>query len=89
MVIELVVINIIPPKETGVSVAKYVPMTIYQHKIFDTDKMMIEEVIDSKGKLHSKYSITKYDGEYYKLKIPYKQLRDNYFTPLEIKGLHK
>jgi hypothetical protein len=33
--------------------------------------------------------IFKYQREYYKINMPYKELKDKYFTPIVIKGLGK
>ena len=89
MVIELKVINLIPPTEKGISAAKYIPMRIHQNKLFVVENMELEQCVDSKGKLHSKYSVAKYNGEYYKLLVPYEKLKQDYFTPIVVKGLGK
>lgn len=87
MVIELEVINQYPLPETGKSIARYVPLRVFQKKIFVTESMQIEEHINSKGKIIHKFTTVKYDTEYYKINMPYKELRDKYFTPVSILGL--
>ena len=89
MVIELEVINQYPLPETGMSIARYVPLRIYQKKLFIVENMQIEEHVDSRGVTIKKFTIVKYDTEYYKINMPYKELRDKYFTPIVIKGLGK
>jgi hypothetical protein len=89
MVVELEVINQYPLPETGKSIARYVPLRVFQKKLFVTESMQIEEHINSKGKIINKYTTTKYDSEYYKINMPYKELRDKYFTPIALKGLGK
>jgi hypothetical protein len=88
MTIELEVISQYPLPEKGRSIAKYVPMRVFQKKLFVTESMQIEENIDSKGATIKQFTICKYDTEYYKINMPYKELRDKYFTPIVIKGLH-
>ena len=87
MVIELEVINQYPLPEIGKSIARYVPLRVFQKKIFITESMQIEEHINSKGKIVNKFTTVKYDTEYYKINMPYKELRDKYFTPVSILGL--
>ena len=89
MVIELEVINQYPVCETGRSIARYVPLRIYQKKLFVVESMQIEEHIDSRGTTIKKFTTVKYDSEYYKINMSYKELRDKYFTPIVIKGLGK
>jgi hypothetical protein len=89
MVIELEVISQYPLPETGKSIARYVPLRIYQKKLFVVESMQIEEHVNNKGKIVNKYTTVKYDSEYYKINMSYKELRDNYFTPIVIKGLGK
>ena len=89
MVVELEVINQYPLPETGKSISRYVPLRIYQKKLFVVESMQIEEHVNNKGKIVNKYTTVKYDSEYYKINMSYKKLRDNYFTPIVIKGLGK
>lgn len=89
MIIELEVISQLPIKERGRSIARYVPERIFQKKLFITESMQIEEHMNAQGKLVPKFTTCKYDTEYYKINTPYKKLRDNYFTPIIIKGLGK
>ena len=89
MVIELEVISQYSLPETGMSIARYVPLRIYQKKLFIVENMQIEEHVDSRGVTIKKFTIVKYDTEYYKINMPYKELRDKYFTPIVIKGLGK
>lgn len=86
MIIELKVINLIPPTETGISAAKYIPMRILQNKLFVVENMELEQCVDSKGKLRSEYAVAKYNGEYYKLSVPYEKLKNDYFTPIVVRG---
>ena len=88
MTIELEVISQYPLPETGNSIANYVPMRVFQKKLFVTESMQIEEHVNSKGEIVNKFTTVKYDTEYYKINMNYKKLRDNYFTPIVIKGLH-
>lgn len=89
MVIELEVISQYPLHETSKSIARYVPLRIYQKKLFVVENMQIEEHVDSKGTTIKKFTTVKYDSEYYKVNMPYKELKDKYFTPIVIKGLGK
>jgi len=89
MTIELEYISQYPLPEKGRSIAKYVPIRVFQKKLFVTESMQIEEHIDSKGNTIKKFTTVKYDSEYYKINMPYKELRDKYFTPIIIKGLGK
>lgn len=89
MIVEIECISQLPIKETGRSIARYVPMQVFQKKMFVVENLQIEEHIDYKGLIKSKYTTCKYDGEFYKLNKPYKELRDSYFTPVVIKGLGK
>jgi hypothetical protein len=86
MIIELVCISQYPIPEKGRSIAKYVPMRVFQKRLFVIESMQIEEHVNGTGKVMNKYTTCKYDSEYYKLKIPYKKLKEDYFTPLTIKG---
>lgn len=86
MVVELEVISLIPALETGKSAARYIPMRVYQKKVFNTEQMEIEECVDSKGWNNKKCSVAKYQNEYYKLKIPYSEL-SKYIKPIVIGGL--
>jgi hypothetical protein len=89
MVIELEVINQYPVRETGRSIARYAPLRVFQKKLFVVESMQIEEHVDSRGTTIKKFTTVKYDSEYYKINMPYKELRDKYFTPIVIKGLGK
>jgi len=89
MIIELEVISQYPILENNNSIAGRVPMRVFQNKLFVTESMQIEEHINTKGVKMNKFTTCKYDGEYYKLNKPYKELRDNYFKPIVIKGLSK
>jgi len=89
MVIELEVVNQYPVCKTGRSIARYIPRRVYQKKLFVVESMQIEEHIDSRGTTIKKFTTVKYDSEYYKINMPYKELRDKYFTPIVIKGLGK
>jgi hypothetical protein len=64
-------------------------MRVFQKKLFVTENLMIEEHVNSKGKVIHKFTTGKYDGEFYKFNTPYKTLRDNYFTAIVIKGFGK
>lgn len=86
MVIELQVINTIAPLKKGCSGAKYIPFRIFQKKLFVTENMELEECLDAAGKHYPKYSVARYNGEYYKLNSPYEQLKERYFMPIIIKG---
>jgi hypothetical protein len=86
MIIELVCISQYPIPENASSVSKYVPMRVFQKRLFVVESMQIEQHVNGKGKVMSKYTTCKYDGEYYKLKIPYEKIKKDYFTPLTIKG---
>lgn len=89
MVIELEIVSQYPLPETGRSIARYVPLRVFQKKIFVTESMQIEEYINSNGKIIHRFTTVKYDTEYYKINMPYKELRDKYFTSIVIKGLGK
>jgi len=89
MVIELEIVSQYPLPETGRSIARYVPLRVFQKKLFVTESMQIEEHINSNGKIIHKFTTVKYDSEYYKINMPYKELRDKYFTPIALKGLGK
>jgi hypothetical protein len=89
VVIELTCISQYPIPQNAKSISKYIPMRIFQKKIFVVENMQIEEHVDSKGATIKQFTTCKYDTEYYKINIPYKELRDKYFTPIVIKGLGK
>jgi len=89
MIIELECISQYPLPEPNSSITSRVPQRVFQKKLFVVENLQIEEHINSKGVLKSKFTTGKYDGEYYKLNKPYKELRDNYFKPIVIKGLSK
>lgn len=89
MIIELEIVSQYPLPETGRSIARYVPLRVFQKKIFVTESMQIEEYINSNGKIIHRFTTVKYDTEYYKINMPYKELRDKYFTSIVIKGLGK
>jgi hypothetical protein len=89
MVIEFEVISQLPLAETGKSIARYVPMRVFQKKLFELDKLQIEEHVNSKGIVVKKFTTAKYDNEFYKINKPYNEIRDEYFLPLTIKGLTK
>lgn len=86
MVIELICISQYPIPEDASSITKYIPMRVFQKRLFIVENMQIEEHVNSKGKIVDKYTTCKYDGEYYKLKIPYNTLKDKYFKPVTFKG---
>lgn len=89
MIIELECISQLPLAEPNTSITSRVPQRVFQKKLFVVESLQIEEHINSKGVLKSKYTTGKYDNEYYKINIPYKELRDQYFTPIVIRGLGK
>lgn len=78
MVVELTVINLVPPNPEGMSAANFIPMRVFQKKLFILENMGPEQCVTTKGKLVPKYSVAKYEGEYYKLKIPYEELKALY-----------
>ena len=86
VVVELVCISQYPLPENAKSISKYVPMRVFQKRLFVLENMQIEEHVNGKGKVINKYTTCKYDSEYYKLNIPYKKLKEEYFTQLVIKG---
>lgn len=87
MVVELTVISLLPPNETGRSAAKYIPMRVYYRKMFETHNISVEECIDPKGWNNKKCSVVKHENEYYKVKHTYDELK-KYISPLVITGLH-
>jgi len=89
MVVEFEVISQLPLAETGRSIARYVPMRIFQKKLFELDKIQIEEHVNSKGIIVKKFTTVKYDNEFYKINKPYHQIRDEYFAPITVKGFNK
>ncbi len=90
MVVELEVISQYPlPQQHTKSIVGRVPERVFQKKLFVIESLQIEEHVNSKGKIVHKFTTGKYDGEFYKFNTPYKTLRDNYFTPIVIKGLGK
>jgi hypothetical protein len=87
VVVELVCISQYPlPEITTSYTTSRIPMRVFQKRLFVLENMQIEEHVNSKGKVINKYTTCKYDSEYYKLKIPYKKLKEEYFTQLVIKG---
>ena len=89
MVIELEYISQYPLSESKSSVTSRVPRRVFQKKLFVVESLQIEEHVDSKGKVKHKFTTGKYDNEFYKINVPYKELKDMYFTPLVIKGCLK
>lgn len=90
MIIELECISQLPlPEQLTSCITSRVPQRVFQKKLFVVESLQIEEHINSKGVLKSKYTTGKYDNEYYKINVPYKELRDQYFTPIVIRGLGK
>lgn len=89
MIVELEYISQLPLAEPNTSITSRVPQRVFQKKLFVVESLQIEEHINSKGSIKSRFTTGKYDGEYYKLNHPYKELRDKYFTPIVIKGLGK
>ena len=87
MIIELECISQYPLPEPNSSITSRVPQRVFQKKLFVVESLQIEEHVNSKGKIKAKFTTGKYDNEYYKINIPYKKLRDQYFTPIVIKGL--
>lgn len=55
-------------------------------KLFETDEIELENYIDAKGKVVNKYSGVLYRDKYYKVNIPYSEMKV-YVSPLIIKGL--
>lgn len=86
MVIELTVISNVPPKESGVSCAKYIPMCLTQKKLFILENMEIEQFVNSNNKKNKHYCVAKYSGEYYKLQVPYEELKEKYLNTNPIVG---
>lgn len=89
MVVELTVINLVPPLPSGRSAAAYIPLRVYQKKLFVVENMGVEQCVSPKGKVFANYSVAKYDGEYYKLRLPYEELKAIYFNEKPIKGFGK
>lgn len=89
MIIELECISQLPLAEPNTSITSRVPQRVFQKKLFVVESLQIEEHVNSKGLIKSKFTTGKYDGEFYKLNHSYKELRDKYFTPIVIKGLGK
>ena len=87
MIIELEVISQLPLPEFNSSITSRVPQRVFQKKLFVVESLQIEEHVNSKGRIKSKFTTGKYDGEFYKLNHPYKELK-KYYTPIVIKGLH-
>lgn len=56
-------------------------------KIFETADMEVESYIDSKGKVINKYCGVAYRDKYYKINIPYNDMK-KLFEPLVITGLY-
>lgn len=88
MLVEFIIVSCLPLKETGKSLAKYIPMRLYQKKIFDIESILPEECVDQNGKLYKNFTVVKLENEYYKLKIPYQEIKDKYYKPLEIGGFN-
>lgn len=88
MTIELEYISQYPLPESNSSITSRVPQRVFQKKLFQVENMHIEEHVNSKGKIVKKFTTVKYDGEFYKLNHPYNFLRDKYFKPMLINGLH-
>lgn len=88
MTIELECISQYPLPEPNTSITSRVPQRVFQKKLFQVENMHIEEHVNSKGKVVKKFTTVKYDGEFYKLNHPYKELK-KYYTPIVIKGLGK
>ena len=89
MIVELECISQLPLPEPNSSITNYVPQRVFQKKLFVIENLHIEEHVNSKGIVKHKFTTCKYDGEYYKLNTPYKTLRDNYYTPIVVRGLRK
>lgn len=90
MVVELEVISqlSLPEVNTGYTTSR-IPIRVFQKKMFVVENMMIEEHINSKGNIVKRFTTTKYDNEFYKLNIPYENLKNQYFKSIVIKGLGK
>lgn len=56
-------------------------------KVFETDNIELENYLDPKGKVISKYSGVIYGDKYYKINIPYNEMK-TMFTPLVVTGLY-
>ena len=89
MIVELECISQYPLPEPNSSITSRVPQRVFQKKLFVVGNLQIEEHVNSKGIIKSKFTTGKYDGEFYKFNISYKELRDDYYTPIVIKGLGK
>jgi len=90
MIVELECISQYPlPEQFNGCTTSRIPMRVFQHKMFIIESLQIEEHVNSKGLVKSKFTTGKYDGEFYKFNHPYKTLRDQYFTPIVINGLGK
>lgn len=87
MIIELECISQYPLPEPSSSITSRVPQRVFQKKLFVVESLQIEEHVNSKGVIKAKFTTGKYDGEFYKFNIPYKKLKDKYFTPITIRGL--
>jgi hypothetical protein len=65
---------------------KCIKKDVSYKKIFETDEIELENFIDNKGKVISKYTGVIYRDKYYKVNTPY-DIMKQYTTPLIIKGL--
>ena len=90
MIVELECISQYPlPEVSNGYTTSRIPIRVFQKKLFIIESLDIEEHINSKGIRCSKYTTGKYDSEYYKFNIPYQKIKQDYFTPIVIKGLGK
>lgn len=65
---------------------KCIKKDVTYNKLFETDEIGLENYIDSKGKVIVEYSGVIYRDKYYKVNIPYEQMKE-YVSPLVVKGL--
>lgn len=87
MIVELECISQYPLQELNFSITCRVPQRVFQKKLFVIENLQIEEHVNSKGKIKSKFTTGKYDNEFYKINVPYIEMK-KYYTPIVIKGLH-
>lgn len=90
MLIELECISQHPlPEVSNGCTTSRIPFRVFQKRLFVVENLQIEEYINFKGLKVKKYTTGKYDNEYYKFNVPYEKLKNDYFTPIVIKGLGK
>lgn len=64
---------------------KLVKKDVICRKVFETDRMEVEEIVSNRGIVSKKYCTVFYNGESFRINAPYGQI-SSLVRPIEVRG---